>query len=136
MVLDLPRREKRPRPTQSVRRDAASPSILVCVVIGSAAAEWAMLRSGIPVGAQGTVMTLLMWVPALASIVARLALREGFHDFSFRVGGRSGLKAMVIGWGSPVVIGLTVYSLAWVSGLATIAPPQTDYFARATSLAI
>jgi hypothetical protein len=32
----------------------------------------------------------LMWSPAVASITARLALREGVADVSFRVGGRRG----------------------------------------------
>ena len=30
---------------------------------------------------------VLMWVPALASVVARLTLREGFADVSFRLCG-------------------------------------------------
>jgi hypothetical protein len=29
----------------------------------------------------------LMWSPALASVIARLVLREGFSDVSFRFGG-------------------------------------------------
>jgi membrane protease YdiL (CAAX protease family) len=77
-----------------------------------------------------------MWTPALASIVARLALCDGFHDVSFRLGGRSGLKALGIGWGFPVVVGAAAYGLAWISGLATIGPPQTDYFTHVPSLAI
>jgi hypothetical protein len=32
----------------------------------------------------------LMWSPAAASVVARLALGEGFADVSFRLGGRRG----------------------------------------------
>jgi hypothetical protein len=32
----------------------------------------------------------LMWSPAAASMAARLALREGFADVSFRLGGRRG----------------------------------------------
>jgi membrane protease YdiL (CAAX protease family) len=38
----------------------------------------------------------LMWSPAAASIVARLVLREGFTDVSFRVGGRRGWQAIVV----------------------------------------
>ena len=36
----------------------------------------------------------LMWSPAVASVVARLVLREGFADVSFRLGGRRGWKAI------------------------------------------
>lgn len=109
---------------------------LACVVVGSVAIEFAMLRSGTPIGAQGALVALLMWVPSLASIVARVALHEGFHDVSFRLGGRSSLKALAIGWVFPVVVGLAAYGVAWVTGLATIALPQTDYFVHVPALAI
>ena len=36
------------------------------------------------------LVSALMWTPGAASIVARLMLREGFADVSFRVGGRRG----------------------------------------------
>ena len=35
----------------------------------------------------GTLVLPLMWTPALASVIARLILREGFSDVSFRFGG-------------------------------------------------
>jgi len=41
----------------------------------------------------------LMWTPAAASVVARLMLREGFADVSFRLGGRGDGK--LSGWRSP-----------------------------------
>jgi uncharacterized protein len=34
----------------------------------------------------------LMWSPAAASVAARLTLREGFSDVSFRLGGAAGGK--------------------------------------------
>ena len=64
----------------------------------------------------------LMWSPAAASIVARLVLREGFADVSFRVGGRRGRQAIVVAVIFPIVIGLTVYGIAWMTGLARFAP--------------
>ena len=64
----------------------------------------------------------LMWSPAAASIVARLVLREGFADVSFRVGGRRGWQAIVVAVIFPIVIGLTVYGIAWMTGLARFAP--------------
>jgi membrane protease YdiL (CAAX protease family) len=109
---------------------------LAGVIVGSAVVEGAMLRSGLPIGAQGPLVALLMWVPALASILPRLVLREGFHDVSLRLGGRSGLRSLALGWGFPVVVSLVAYGVAWGLGLATIAPPATDYFARVPSLAI
>lgn len=65
----------------------------------------------------------LMLVPALASVVARLALREGFSDVSFRFGGRRGWGAIGISLVFPVVIGMIAYGIAWTSGLARFDPP-------------
>jgi membrane protease YdiL (CAAX protease family) len=61
---------------------------------------------------------VLMWMPALASVVARLALREGFADVSFRLGGARGWRAIGIGFILPSVIGLVAYGIAWTLGLA------------------
>jgi len=64
----------------------------------------------------------LMWSPAAASVVARLALGEGFADVSFRVGGRRGWQAIAMAVVFPIVIGLPVYGSAWMTGLARFAP--------------
>jgi membrane protease YdiL (CAAX protease family) len=62
-------------------------------------------------------------VPALASLVARLALREGFSDVSFRFGGRRGRNATLQAPILPVVVGLAAYGVTWTTGLAGFAPP-------------
>jgi membrane protease YdiL (CAAX protease family) len=64
----------------------------------------------------------LMWSPAAASMVARLALRDGISDVSFRVGGRRGWQANLIAVAFPLVIGLAVYGIAWMTGLARFDP--------------
>ena len=64
----------------------------------------------------------LMLVPALASVVARLALQEGFADVSFRFGGRRGWSAIGLSLLFPVVVGLIAYGIAWSSGLAGFDP--------------
>jgi uncharacterized protein len=53
----------------------------------------------------------LMWSPALASAVARLVLREGFADVSFRFGGRRTWKYLVLAPIFPTVVGLIAYSI-------------------------
>ena len=60
----------------------------------------------------------LMCVPALASVVARLTLREGFADVSFRLGGRQVWRAIGIGFILPSIIGIVAYGAAWTLGLA------------------
>src|SRR5919199_1035116 len=64
----------------------------------------------------------LMWSPAAASVVARLVLREGFADVSFRLGGRRGWKAIGLALVFLIVIGLIAYGIAWVTGLVQFNP--------------
>ena len=63
-------------------------------------------------------LLVLMWVPALASVVARLTLREGFADVSFRLGGRRGWHSLGFALSFPIVVALVAYGAAWASGLA------------------
>jgi uncharacterized protein len=65
----------------------------------------------------------LMLVPALASVVARLALKEGFSDVSFRLGGRRGRNTIVQALIFPLLTGLLAYGTAWTTGLAHFDPP-------------
>jgi membrane protease YdiL (CAAX protease family) len=66
----------------------------------------------------------LMWTPALASLVARLTLREGVADVSFRIGDRRGWKAMFATLLFPTIIGLLAYGSAWALGLAQFVEPD------------
>jgi len=66
---------------------------------------------------------VLMWVPTLASVVARLTLRESFADVSFRLGGRRGWHSLGFALSFPVVVGLVAYGAAWASGLAQFVGP-------------
>jgi membrane protease YdiL (CAAX protease family) len=60
---------------------------------------------------------LLMWTPAISSFVARLVLREGIGDVSFRFGGKAGLKAIGVAILMPIVVGGIAYGIAWSTGL-------------------
>jgi CAAX protease family protein len=71
----------------------------------------------------GPFIAGLMWVPAVASVAARLVLREGFSDVSFRFGGRRELGAVGLALVFPTVIGLVAYGTAWTTGLARFAGP-------------
>jgi CAAX protease family protein len=59
----------------------------------------------------------LMWTAAAAALVARVVLREGFADVSFRLGGRRGWKAIGLVLIFPIVLGLIAYGIAWTTGL-------------------
>lgn len=88
------------------------------VAIGSAFFEWRILRTGEQVGASVQLVFALMWTPAIASIISRLALREGFADVSFRWGGRAGTTACGLALIFPLIVGFVAYGIAWSTGLA------------------
>src|SRR5262249_55791514 len=71
----------------------------------------------------------LMWTPAVASVVARLVLGEGFADVSFRLGGRWGWKAIGRALIFPIVIGLIAYGIAWMTGLVRFSPEPFEWVA-------
>jgi hypothetical protein len=68
---------------------------------------------------------VLMCMPALASILVRLARREGCADVSFRFGGRHTWVALLLGVLMPFAVGVAAYGVAWLTGLASFAPPET-----------
>lgn len=61
--------------------------------------------------------------PALASVITRLVLREGFADVSFRLGGGRSLRALLLGLAVPLLVGSLAYGTAYLTGLARLAPP-------------
>lgn len=68
----------------------------------------------------------LMWTPAAASVVARLVLREGFADVSFRIGGLRGWNAILFALIFPIVIGLISYGIAWIIGIVPFHPKPIE----------
>jgi membrane protease YdiL (CAAX protease family) len=91
---------------------------LAVVVVGSGILEWMILRAGGAIEHHRGLIFALMWTPTLASVVARLVLREGIGDVSFRLGGRLGVRALVVAVVAPLVVGGVAYSIAWITGLA------------------
>lgn len=64
----------------------------------------------------------LMWSVALSSIIARLVLREGFSDVSFRWGGRSTWWYVAFGFWFALVVGFVAWGAAWLTGIAEFGP--------------
>lgn len=65
--------------------------------------------------------TLLSYSPAIASLIARLTLRESIKDVSFRLRGDLTAQAMLIAWLWPVFCGLATFGIAWSAGLTRFA---------------
>ena len=94
-------------------------AFLVLVALLSALGEGAIVVSG--------RMDQILWVmlvPALASVIVRLARREGFADVSFRWTGRRTLIGILAGIAFPIAVGTIAYGLAWMIGLAHLDVPD------------
>lgn len=94
----------------------------------SAVLEWLLLRAGDSIRNHLGLVLALMWMPALASIMARLVLKEGSADISFRFGGRIGLRMTLIAWFYPLAVGALAYGFAWAAGLVQFRSPTVPGF--------
>jgi membrane protease YdiL (CAAX protease family) len=95
----------------------------VFLILGSAYFEWKILQTGDSISRVPGLVFALMYMPAVASVIARLVLREGFGDVSFRFGGRKMGQAVALAWIYPIIVGSLAYGAAWLTGLATFQPP-------------
>jgi hypothetical protein len=77
-----------------------------------------MYASNQPVQEQQVLIFLLMWTPAIASLLVRLIRREGFRGIGFRVRSRGMLALIGLAIAFPIIVGFISYGGAWLSGLA------------------
>lgn len=90
-----------------------------------------LLRSSLPVEQCGPYILLLMWIPAIVSLLMRLFRREGFRSIGLgfrRIGpSQSGSLINVIGaaLAFPLVVAGLTYGGAWLSGLVVFHSPHT-----------
>ena len=108
--------------TRSEARRGLVIYFVVLLAFSAALEGWIIAHGGLG-GPMGWLVLPLMYVPTLASLVARVAGREGFGDVSFKWGGRTGTRAVLTAWLLPVMVGLVAYGLAWSTGLADFAAP-------------
>ena len=96
---------------------------LAIVIVTSALLEAKIIALGESVSRVPLLIVVLMYMPAAASIVARLLLREGFADISLRTGGAEGRRTARLAWAYPVAVGFIAYGVAWATGLAEFQRP-------------
>jgi hypothetical protein len=84
---------------RAARRGLAIYFALLVVISGSLEAYYIFINPEL----LGTLFALLalMWSPAVASVIARLVLREGFSDVSFRFGGYAPCRGTRLAWACP-----------------------------------
>jgi membrane protease YdiL (CAAX protease family) len=92
-------------------------------------------------GANGTVAWLvlisaLMFVPTIASVAARLILREGFGDVSFRAGGRRGRNFILLSLVFPVAVGIVAYGVGWATGVVGFRVPPAGLGGWVAAIAV
>jgi hypothetical protein len=82
-------------------------TIFFAVVVALSAPIQAVIIAAVQVGGRNglipylSLIAALMFVPTIASVVARLALKEGFSDVSFRLGGAEGVLPSCRRWFYP-----------------------------------
>jgi CAAX protease family protein len=124
------------------RRARRGLAIYFAVVVALSAPILAVIiASDLEGGRNGAVPWLaliaaFMFVPTTASVTARLALKEGFSDVSFRFGGRRGRNAMLQALIFPIIIGLVAYGIAWAAGLIGFGIPPTGLGGWAAAIAV
>jgi len=95
----------------------------LALVVTTAPLQLMLLHRGRPIHEQPLLVAAIMWAPALASLVARLVLREGLSDVSFRLPARGRARALLTAWFYPLAVCALAYVPAWVSGLASFEAP-------------
>jgi membrane protease YdiL (CAAX protease family) len=65
-----------------------------------------------------------MFIPAVASSVARLVLHQPFSEIGFRLRNRRVLAWIGFCVAAPIAIGAIAYGTAWTAGLATFSPHE------------
>jgi membrane protease YdiL (CAAX protease family) len=124
---------------RSARRGLA---IYFAVVLAlSAPIQAVIIAADLDGGRNGLVpwlalITALMFVPTTASVVARLALGEGFSDVSFRLGGRRGRNVILQALAFPLAIGFVVYGIAWTTGLVGYGAPPMGWGGWLAAIAV
>jgi len=68
-------------------------------------------------GLDASLAVPLTYSPAFASIVARLIMRDGFRDVSFKLDRRT-FRGMLYGLLYPIIVGIPAFTLVWALGLA------------------
>ena len=104
--------------TLSVAKARQGLAIYFPVLIAtSGIVEWLIVRGGDSMQSHPNLLLVLMWMPAFSSVVARLSLREGIRDVSFRFGGKIGLRSIGFAVLMPLIVGTVAYGIAWAAGL-------------------
>jgi membrane protease YdiL (CAAX protease family) len=108
------------------RRARRSLLVFFAILVPLSGLVEALLILHVRFASRALLIFLLMWTPALAAILTRLLLGEGFGDMSLRLGGARGRRAVLLAAVYPLAVGFLAYGFAWATGLADFTPPTED----------
>lgn len=63
--------------------------------------------------------TFLMWCPGVAALITQLIFQGNFRDLGWSI---KSVKYMGVSYGLPVLYGLVVYGIVWLTGLGPFVP--------------
>src|SRR4051812_50071166 len=104
-------------PAASARRGVLAYLLLVVVLT-------AVVDAVIFATAERALILVLMWMPAVASILVRLVRREGFAGVSFHFGGRPPLGGLPPAPLPPFAHGPGAHRAAWGTWPGPLRPPR------------
>ena len=109
--------------TPAARKRQVVVFVSIVLVVSFALEAW-MIRSAGGLGALGGLaVVILMWIPAIVSLLMRVMGREGFRDVGWRAGPwRFWLVALLL----PAVLAGATYLSAWLVGAVVFSPRSSQ----------
>lgn len=116
--------------TQTINARKGLLLFFALLILGTAPLLWYTVSSGLSIDDLIGIVLAIMWIPGIASIITRVVRREGFADVSFQIGGKAGVKALIVVLLFPMLIGVIAYGIAWITGIVQYSVPAGGRFAE------
>jgi len=96
-------------------------TFLALVFILSSIVYYFIFKSGSLQAYGGNLVLLLMWVPGVSGIITQLIYERTLRGMGWKLGKA---KYLILAYFLPLIYGLVVYGITWISGLGNIPDPE------------
>jgi len=96
-------------------------TFLSFVLILSSIVYYFIFKSGSLQAYGGNLVLLLMWVPGVSGIITQLIYERTLRGMGWKLGKA---KYLILAYFLPLIYGLVVYGITWISGLGNIPDPE------------